>query len=184
MTKYFSKKNKGFTLIETMVAITILMISIAGPLVLVGNGIRFSTFARDQITAFYLAQDAIEAMRYIRDGNRIAKVTDANPEQVEWDHITQYSCTEANPCGIDTLKIYGGSAQTPITTATANDYLHIDSQGRYSYDSGGTQTHFKRYITIEEIAENKEVQIIVRVDWSAGIVTRTFSIRENLFYWY
>lgn len=175
-------KSRGFSLIETLVAISILMISIAGPMVLVGNGIRSSAFARDQVTAFYLAQDAVEAMRYIRDGNRIAKVRSSNPESVPWDDLTEdFSCTTSSPCGVDSTKIYNGLSGG-ISTNNDTENLTIDSFGMYGY-SGGTSTNFRRWVTIEELNE-KEVQIVVTVDWSSGSIPRQFSIRENLFYWY
>jgi prepilin-type N-terminal cleavage/methylation domain-containing protein len=183
MIKRMLQKNRGFSLVETLVAISILMISIAGPMVLVGNGIRSSRFARDQVTAFYLAQDAIEAIRYIRDANRIEKVLSSDPDSVPWDAVTQYSCTDASPCGIDSYRVYNGLS-SPISTDTDDDFLMIDNQGIYSYSSGGTPSIFKRKITIESVEDTREVQIVVTVDWSSGIYTRTFSIRENLFYWY
>jgi hypothetical protein len=160
------------------------MISIAGPMLLVSNGIKSSAFARDQVTAFYLAQDAIEAVRYIRDGNRIEKVKSTNPDSVSWDDVTQYLCTSGSPCKIDTTKVYEGNSGS-ITTANAKtDVLTVDGQGRYGYNSSGTPTIFHRWITIEPIDGGREVQVVVTVDWSSGVIPRTFSIRENLFYWY
>ena len=47
--------TKGFTLVETLVAISVLSLSIAGAFTAVQGGIQSSTVAKDQITAFYLA---------------------------------------------------------------------------------------------------------------------------------
>lgn len=183
MTKHYAQKKRGFSLVETLVAISILMISIAGPMVLVANGIRSSAFSRDQITAFYLAQDAIEGVRYIRDGNRIEKVLSANPDGVAWDALTQYSCTDANPCGIDTYKLYVDGSNF-ISQETANDFMSMDSFGIYRYMSGSSnETRFKRWITITAV-DDKEVEIEVTIDWSSGIFTRQFKVKESLFYWY
>lgn len=177
-------KKRGFSLVETLVAISILMISIAGPMLLVSNGIQSSAFARDQITAFYLAQDAVEAMRYIRDNNRIEKVTSSNPAAVDWNYLTDNTCTVANPCGVDTTKVYEG-ASGGISSGNKNKVLTINSSdGKYGYNPSGTPTVFKRWITIESIDASREVEIVVTVDWSSGVIPRTFSIRENLFYWY
>jgi type II secretory pathway pseudopilin PulG len=54
------QKNKAFTLIEALIAIAILMISIAAPLSLAAKGIEAANLAKQQITAYYLAQDAYE----------------------------------------------------------------------------------------------------------------------------
>jgi type II secretory pathway pseudopilin PulG len=72
----------AFTLIETLVAISILTIAITGPLAIIAQALRSSYFARDQITAYYLAQEAIEYIRNQRDMNGL-KGVDA-PASEEW----------------------------------------------------------------------------------------------------
>jgi type II secretory pathway pseudopilin PulG len=58
------KKNKenegGFTLVEALISITILMISVAAPLNLASQGLVAADIAQRQIVAYYLAQDAQE----------------------------------------------------------------------------------------------------------------------------
>lgn len=192
MINNFFQKNKkrGFTLVETLVAISILMISISGPMFLVSNGIRSSAYSRDQITAFYLAQDAIEAMRFIRDNNRIEKVKSANPTSVPWNYLTGLNCTVTPnaPCGVDTSVIYAatnGDYGQGVKPSYASQVLSIkDGIYGYSSDPSATPTTFKRWVTIREVVPDEEVEIIVTVDWSSGGISRTFSVRENLFYWY
>ena len=54
------KKEKAFTLVESLISITILMISVAAPLNLASQGLIAAGIAQRQIVAFYLAQDATE----------------------------------------------------------------------------------------------------------------------------
>jgi prepilin-type N-terminal cleavage/methylation domain-containing protein len=65
--KKINSKNKGFTLIETLVAITILMISIVGPLTISQKSLMAATLAKDQVIASFLAQDIIEEIKNDRD---------------------------------------------------------------------------------------------------------------------
>lgn len=64
-------KNKkiisGFTLIEALVAISLLMIAISSPIMLAQKGLSSSILSRDQMIASFLAQDGIEAVKNIRD---------------------------------------------------------------------------------------------------------------------
>ncbi len=60
--------NKGFTIVETLVAVTILMISIAGPLTIANKSLMAAIYAKDQVTASFLAQDLMEDIKNQRDG--------------------------------------------------------------------------------------------------------------------
>jgi len=64
-----SHSERGFTLVETLVAITVLLIAIVAPLSIVANSINATYAARDQMTAVYLASEAIEIIRQKRDTN-------------------------------------------------------------------------------------------------------------------
>ena len=60
MTHLFKQKiARGFTLIETLIAVLILTTAIAGPLTIASKGLTATLVAKDQISAFYLAQDAV-----------------------------------------------------------------------------------------------------------------------------
>src|SRR3954464_3392894 len=60
---------RGFTLLETMVAVSLLAVAIVAPMSLTAQSLASAYYARDEVTAFYLAQEGLEAVRNVRDNN-------------------------------------------------------------------------------------------------------------------
>jgi prepilin-type N-terminal cleavage/methylation domain-containing protein len=77
------KKNSGFTMIESLVAIFIILLAITGPMVFAQNGLRTAFLSRDQITAFFLAQDVIESIKNYRNGEA-KKIVDGTLDGSYW----------------------------------------------------------------------------------------------------
>ena len=61
------QKNRGFTLVETLIAIAIFTTSIIAIMSVLANGISNTTYAKNKMIASYLAQEGIEYMRNLRD---------------------------------------------------------------------------------------------------------------------
>src|SRR5581483_1302667 len=59
--------RQGFTLVEALVALSILLIGVIGPLSVAARNVSNKTLARDTVTAGFLAQEAIEYVRQMRD---------------------------------------------------------------------------------------------------------------------
>lgn len=94
------RTDSGFTLLETIVAVTILMISIVGPLSLASKGIVYADYVKDEITAFNLAQEAMETIRSIRDENV------GNLSTSEWLKDID-KCVSPNICRLDIWNALG-----------------------------------------------------------------------------
>lgn len=163
------KAGGGFTLIETLVAISILVVSIAAPLTIASKGLASAFLARDQITAFYLAQDAVEFVRNTRDENILSSAN--------W--LSGFPNTTGLPFTVDTsdgeMEACSSGVCAPLDYNPATNFY---SQN----DSGGSESDFTRIVTITSLNTN-EIVIEVTVEWSAGIFERTFSVKENLFNW-
>ena len=67
MKIHSQQKNKAFTLIETLVAISIFTMSILGLLSVLASGISNTNYAKQKVAATYLAQEGIEYVRNLRD---------------------------------------------------------------------------------------------------------------------
>jgi prepilin-type N-terminal cleavage/methylation domain-containing protein len=171
-------KNKGFTLVETLVAVAILVIATLGPLAIASQGITSAAYAKDQITAFYLAQEGIEYVRYVRDSN-------ASIPFSSWLD-TLSSCevpTEATlgGCEIDAVAILGGQAPiacSPLNNNSACTFLNKNSE--YFVYTSGTPTTYKRLIKIIGTG-NVQRQVKVIVTWSSRGLQRSFTLNETIY---
>ncbi len=182
-----SNSKSGFTLIETLVAIAILILAIMGPLVIASNSLNSAYYANNQVTAFYLAQEGIEYMRYLRDTNFINQ---NNSSGVAWD-AGLTGCTTASPCGIDTSNLFvNGKALTTSLNSTNNinsfPVQYDPSTSVYHQGPIGTYpaSPFYRKIEVTPISSNED-KVTVTVYWSVGNLKAPakFQITENLFNW-
>ena len=161
--------NKGFTIIESLVAISILVLAITGASSAIQTGISSYIFSKDQIIAFYLAQEGFEQLRNIRDENSL--------KSQGW--LTGLSdCFSA--CTVDPV-----ASSVPVACGTPGNCPVLRQDlvtGFFGYNLAWPATIFKREIILTSINAN-EVSILVTVDWSKGVISRQFRARENILNW-
>ena len=61
------KTEKGYSLVEVLIAVSILMLAIVGPLTIAAKSLQSAQYARQQTTAFFLAQEGITAVNTFRN---------------------------------------------------------------------------------------------------------------------
>ncbi len=190
-------KVRGFTLVETLVAVLVLSTAIAGPLTIASKGLSSSLVSKDQITAFFLAQDAIEYVRYARDTNCLtAGSTFAVCPTGTWLVGTGGTATDLTPCigagnfcYIDTTN---NSPSIPTTcTSAICPKLNYDSSAQlYTYAAINyttiKPTGFTRTINLSQVdALGNEYKLTVSVYWvdQAGVSHPPVSVYEYLYNW-
>jgi prepilin-type N-terminal cleavage/methylation domain-containing protein len=170
-------KTKGFTIIETLVAVTILATVVIGAMTAAQAGLSSYAFSKDETTAIFLAQEAIEQIRNIRDENRLN-------DRYWLNSIGQSggdACAFGNACMVDPV---AGSSTTICTGGPGNcPVLRQDATtGFFGYNAAWTPTKFTRQIILTEISAD-EIVITVTVNWTKGILSRQVKARENIFNW-
>lgn len=177
---------QGFTLIETLVAIAILTVAIVGPFVAIQNALTASFAARDQLVASMLAQEAIEYVRAIRDGNYIYNV--ANPSGARsWfygiDATNGVNCVDRN-CTIDFKENThawcgaNGSGTCPVLNRSTSNYLY----SHLPANSTNVASVFRRTVRLTSL-NAREMQVTVTMNWSTANRAYTITITETLSAW-
>lgn len=177
-----ANKDRGFTLVETLVAIAILMIAIAGPLVVASKGLTSSLTARDQMIAAYLVQESMEYIKNTRDNNMIYD-TDQDNYPGWLNHLS--GCVVDNPCDAsaiydaNTFGDYDGIVQGASNRTSDGYMLFSTSNGYTSGDSGFGPSIFRRKFFITPVSDS-EVQVTVIVNWSTGVFANQISLSSEL----
>jgi prepilin-type N-terminal cleavage/methylation domain-containing protein len=193
MTKSFSKKNsddkKGFTLLETLVAILLLSVSIAAAATIAQKALQAAEYSRDETVAYYLAAEGLELTQNIRDNNFFAYpqgqwLTGLAPG-LDQGNSDPCNANYGNACDIDAVD---ENIMPCISTGNVCP-LYIDTNGQYSHDSSsGSPTAFSRSVTIKPISVNgspDEAEVTAVVVWKTGsFSTRTIKLQEMIFDWY
>ena len=179
--------SAGFTLVETLVAIAILMIAVAGPLTVAEKGLSASIYARDQLMASYLAQDAMESIKNIVDTNEInignGTYEDDGDQWISDENgsrdLSSLCTSPSNSCYIDTT--YNPPAISRCTAqpnGSPCQSLYLSSSG-YIMTGGSPNapTPFTRYFYIQGFnldgipdSPYTAANVIVNVIWPGDVI--------------
>ncbi len=197
------KKTSGFTLIETLVAITLLSIAITGPFITAEKSIEAANIAKHKMTASFLAQEGIELVRTMRDNAYITGCFyDGGYTACKnwWGGFTSndydggkyniLQCeTPGSSCAVDASAVsvggvgFGTGSITACVSSSCGE-LYLTSDGRYTTDStGNTKTSFKRVVSVTNIS-NTEISVTSKVEWSTHGKSYSVSAIDHLTSWY
>lgn len=162
---------KGFTLIETMVAVAIITLAVSGPLSAVNSGLVASYTARDQMTASYLAQEGVEYVRAMRDDVYLTNYQ-SNSTQNAWSDFINTSnrgvtgnigsCIAPAICTIDPTQPMGNAL---AACGSSCGPLYTLGDGRYTQSTNNTtKTIFTRTMQATSISATEE-KITSTVSW-------------------
>lgn len=171
-----SKRTRGFTIIESLVAIGIMVAIIIGAMSAVQHGLSSYLFSKDEITAFYMAQEAFEKVRNMRDENGI--------KSRNW--LFGLAQTASDPCAFGKACMVSPAESAGATLCgspgSCPPLREDTTTGFYGYNAAWPVSPFTREITFSPVSST-EVAVTVTVTWSKGGSTRSFKARENLLDW-
>lgn len=172
----YSTQQSGFSLVETLVAMTLLMIVVVGPMTISINASKSTSYSSEQVTAFFLAQEGAELVQNERDEFMLNSSRLGGGLSDPWSEFTDTSsagvleeCYTSNGCGL-----YSTAGTAPVASNPANCgssgacRLYFDAsgeRGRYTHVSSGNEpTIFERRIYLTETAAG-EVRVRSTVSW-------------------
>lgn len=146
--------QRGYSLVEVLVAITVLLIALVGPLTIAQVGLKRAINSREQTMAVFLAQEGIEAVFKLREEDALAAYPDSLSILNEaWTSVPSLAtvCTAATPCGV----VLGADGSVLLSSFyrcnATNCKMTFTDDTRVPYRqgaAGGVETKFERKITI------------------------------------
>lgn len=194
-----SNRVSGFTLVEAMIAILILSISVSAMLQVTAATANGARYANNEVTASYLLQEAVDAIRNSRD--TIAIQQGGSNGWASFQTAYSLCLSSANGCYIDLGNFNPSSPNYSIKVCTNEDCINqtLDTSSNFNYDSTGsplfytynsssttTSSNFNRRIFMSPSTTNPtdEIKVTVRVDWKNGNLTKTQTLETYLLNWY
>ena len=154
--------ERGFTLVEALVALFVLLLGVTPAFWLSSSSVNLAASVRNNLIAANLAQEGIEVTRAIRDRNWFVALPQpfdtglaAGTYQIQWD--------------------------SDVVAPYADAFLKTDVNGVYNYISG-TDTLFKRKLIITKVSA-VELQVQSEVSWRERSRDRIISVESHLFDW-
>jgi prepilin-type N-terminal cleavage/methylation domain-containing protein len=186
MKKFFTKNSgSGFTLVETLVALSVFSVTLVIIMSLLGRGVSDINYAKRKMVAEYLAQEGIEYVRNIRDTYLLSDGTSG------WTNFNNRlyagECNTANGCYLNAESVDTSSliideiVITKCPDSGCPNLLYNANTGKYGYTSG-SDSGFSIKIQMDAIASN-ETEISSKVSWTQGTKAQSTAFTVSLFNW-
>lgn len=176
ISKNFKSKSRAFTLVEALIAITILITGILSGFVLVTRALYNVAVIKDRLTASFLAQEGIELTRQIRDSNFLRIL---GKESVDWrnglgdgTYIIESKVDSEESIGLVSIQ----PEESRFLLYDDDDDLKI-----YNY-STGEPTTFNRKIKITAISDD-EIRVESIMKWKTRNIDFDLTVEDHLYNW-
>jgi prepilin-type N-terminal cleavage/methylation domain-containing protein len=178
---YTYTTQRGFSLVEVLVSVTILLLVMAGPMRILTSSTNSTTYSSEQVVAYFLAQEGLELVQAGRDnlilGDFKDKIQNTNTEPDPWSRFqTDFAQCISGTCGLTPAN--SGAMYTVTNCNTlSNCQLYLNTavpgnRARYTHTSAGnTITPYTRTVKIGMITVAGRIQGAVAtstVTWRTG----------------
>ncbi len=171
----YTENTKGYSLVEVLVAVAILLLALIGPMTIAAKSLQSSYYAREQVTALFLAQEGIELVVAMRNDSLISAVKGDLDDGWDWTDDVDNDCFSSSGCNIALNNSGNTSVLNQVDIEDCSNpercVLNYDAgNGRARYTlSNGEPTKYTRVITLENISGGDGVLITSTVSWEATL---------------
>ena len=175
--KRFILTNTGYSIVEVLVAVTVLLIAIVGPMTIASKGLQNAQLAREETTAAFLAQEGIELIHLWRNNRALSFYLNGSDT---WSWVPTTCQTGSNGCDVG---INESGYMTVVACASKEACrLNEHTTGRTFYRSaaGGTASPFVRQVYIDPGTGNITLKRLLTEDSSPRYNIRVIAILVDL----
>ena len=171
MSEHRAQQMRGFTLVEALVALTLMTVGLIPAFLQATESLKLSLTVKNTLIAGHLAQEGVEIVRSMRDANWFSSAP-----------FSQGLTDCATGCIVDYTSVQP-------TDAGTNPPLLLDAlTGMYQYTTGDPSP-FRRRITIVPVATTAKpgqagLRIATEITWTERKNPKTFTLESYLFDWY
>jgi len=171
-------QQSGFSLVEVLVAITILLLVVVGPMSIITQSNNSSAFATEQAQAFFFAQEGIELVQKARDdllleyfSNEFAGTATGTPPFVQLGSSYNRCFNAVTGCGLS-INNSANLVMNDCTVDGTSCRLYeqpASSRLRYTHASNSNATPYIRVIKLRRIgSDNDQLEVTSTVTWRTG----------------
>lgn len=183
--------KRGITLIETVVAVTVLTFALGGPFLLAAKSLRSAAYAREEIAAARLGEEALEIIHNMRDNNSARDLA-------SWVNNISTTCGGTG-CFIDlrqqTTGVSGAGGHTIWLGASLGNCASVSACTVYQFTDGSyaqmasppagwKDTGMKRLVKVTPVNASNEYTVDVEVDYPAGPQMRQIKLHDTIMNWF
>lgn len=180
MKKIDFKNKKGFTLIEMLIAVFIFTASLAALMSISSRAIFAAKEAERHVVGNYLAVEALESVRHIRDSAFLNGIQGDSFSDMFYDHDVFPGCE------MDGAFCHMYYSDYPILELCStcqvwktNDEKYVQLAGEAAPGPSLTDSGYFRRISFDQLT-TEEVLVTVQVGWDGGLV----EAHESLLLWF
>ena len=187
--------TKGYSLVEVLVAVSILMIAIVGPLTIAAKSIQSSQYARQQITAYFLAQEGVSLVQIIRNNESLVYVEDVSDgdnivSEDPWEWVNNAAspytaldkCFNTDGCNIDArdstllTNISDCSTAASCVLEVSSGTPDATNRSPLYKTSGASVSPYSRIIRLTAV-NTPEVEVLSTVSWTSNLLGGTQEVK-------